>query len=236
MLTNWTYEELGVPTFTIELWNPFQEAGIDDVPPYNIDVSLPDATMARVLQWAEQYLPDAFLAWRPYEHPQLGPVELGGWNRLYVFRNPPGALVEPLAQANARFIIRHAGALPRVEIEEVKVARQDGEVYSVQATVGNAGYQATYLSQMALDNGAAQPVMAEIAGEDLRILDGASQREVGHLSGRSDRRAPYAFWGDPWGTPRRKVSWLVQGQVGTALSICAGCPRAGYDARQVVLE
>jgi hypothetical protein len=235
-MMGWAYEELGIPTFTVELWNLFKEAGFEDVPLYNIDVTLPKDTMAKVLSWAEQHTTDAFLPWRPFDHPQLGPVEIGGWNRVFIFRNPPGSLVEGLAAANARFTFRHAATLPRIEIECVETARQDGDVYAVRAVVANAGYLPTYLTQMALDNDATEPVIAELQGRGIEILDGLPEREVGHLSGRSERRAPYAFWGDPWGTPRRLVTWFVRGPSGAAASVRAGCPRAGYDTQEFFLE
>ena len=45
----------------------------------------------------------SWTGWEAYEHPELGPVELGGWDMFYLFRNPPQqflqAELEPLAVA-----------------------------------------------------------------------------------------------------------------------------------------
>ena len=32
---------------------------------------------------------DAYMPWQPFDHPQLGKIELGGWNNMYTWRNPP---------------------------------------------------------------------------------------------------------------------------------------------------
>ena len=34
-----------------------------------------------MLRWADVHHPgEVFIDWYPFEHPQLGPVELGGWD------------------------------------------------------------------------------------------------------------------------------------------------------------
>jgi hypothetical protein len=60
------------------------------------------------------------------------------------------------------------------------------------------------------------------------VIDGPARRQVGHLSGRSERRSIWTSWGASWGTPRRIMRWLVRGQGGSSLTVEAGCPRAGY--------
>ena len=37
----------------------------------------------------------AYVNWRPFRHPQLGLVEIGGWDKMNFWRNPPPALREP---------------------------------------------------------------------------------------------------------------------------------------------
>lgn len=235
MLMDFTYEELGIPTFTAEIWNLFREVGVEKVPFYNW-IPWPDEIMARVLHWVERQVPNGFIPWLPFDHPQLGQVEIGGWNRVYVFRNPPQDRVESIAEQQARFVLRHAATLPRLEVGEINVEHQGSDIYTIHASISNAGFLATYLTQQALLTGAAPPVWAELQGDKLRILDGPARREVGHLAGRSERRMEWLPWGDPWGTPRRGIHWVIQAEPGTSLTIRAGCPRAGYDAKEIILK
>ncbi len=49
----------------------------------------------KILNWIDEYGgEDAYVDWYTFEHPQIGPVELGGWNRLFSWRNPPHAFME----------------------------------------------------------------------------------------------------------------------------------------------
>ena len=42
------------------------------------------------MQWCDANLPAGsyFQEWTAFDHPQLGPVEIGGWKYKYVFQNP----------------------------------------------------------------------------------------------------------------------------------------------------
>src|SRR6185295_10622338 len=69
---DWIYEHLGQFFWTVEIWAPAREADL------------------KMLAWSDRELGgEGHIDWYPFDHPQLGQVELGGWNRLAVFRNPP---------------------------------------------------------------------------------------------------------------------------------------------------
>lgn len=236
MLVDWTYEEFGILSFTTELWNPFEAAGIEDMPFYHIDVPLSGDMAIQMLNWAEQHVENAFLPWRSVDHPQLGQVEIGGWNRVFVFRNPPVSMVESMAEEQAQFVFRHAATLPRMAIERVDVEYLGTDLYQITAYVTNAGYLPTNVTEMALHTEAADPVQAELHGEKFAVVDGSVQRELGHLSGRSERRAMWTPWGESWGVPRTTTQWVVRSRPDNRLTVRVGCPRAGYDIKDVILS
>ncbi|NNF98187.1 MAG: hypothetical protein HKM93_02325 [Desulfobacteraceae bacterium] len=235
-LSDFTYEELGIPTFCTELWNVYREAGAE-VGHY-LTGPKSEETMLKVLQWVDENVPDGFRTWRSIKHPQLGQVDIGGWNRLLATRNPPGKLIEKEAEPHARFAIRLASTLPKVNVVAVKAECVSTGIYKVQAIVENNGYMATNLTRMGIDNEASLPVTAvlkSVSGDGVDMLDGAI-RELGHLSGRADRRAMYHPHGDKWGTPRRSAVWVIKAEKGTGVSVEAGCPRAGYHEASITLE
>ncbi len=46
----------------------------------------------KMLAWSDEALDGkGYVDWYAYDHPQLGPVELGGWDHVFAFRNPPAA-------------------------------------------------------------------------------------------------------------------------------------------------
>jgi murein tripeptide amidase MpaA len=92
---DWVYEHLGALFWTVEIWAPNKEAGIDQLqldrlvprPPAR---GRPEAAEVERRAVRRQGAHD----WYPFRHPQLGMVELGGWDRLNYWRNPPPHLRE----------------------------------------------------------------------------------------------------------------------------------------------
>lgn len=116
--SEWAYEEKGVLTFATELWDPYTAAGLTKPGFYPLRAWGEDDYIA-LLAWADAYAatiqkPPAYVPWERVAHPQLGAVEVGGWNTIWFFRNPPGALLEAECAKNTRFSIRAARCGPRV--------------------------------------------------------------------------------------------------------------------------
>lgn len=124
----WTYESLGVVSFTNELWND-EQLGL---PP-------PQGVSRRADQ---NFLDDAlllgagFVDWRAVEHPLYGTVEVGGFKKD-VGRVPPTFLIEEMLHRNALFAIRHAQAMPRVVLEAPSVTDLGDGLWAVDVVVRN---------------------------------------------------------------------------------------------------
>jgi hypothetical protein len=90
-----------------------------------------------------------FQEWAKVNHPDLGQVEVGGWNPKFYSQNPPPELLEIWAEKEARFNLMMAGSLPRVMMQEPKVTSQ-GDEYVIEVKVENQGFLPTALSQAQL--------------------------------------------------------------------------------------
>ncbi|HSK10287.1 MAG TPA: M14 family metallopeptidase, partial [Vicinamibacterales bacterium] len=88
-----------------------------------------------------------FQPWTPYRHPQLGDVEIGGWNPKFYSQNPPPDLIETWARNEALFNLYLAQQLAQVKVSEVTAAPAKGVpgVFDVRATVTNEGLIPTAL-------------------------------------------------------------------------------------------
>ncbi|MEG0369535.1 MAG: M14 family metallopeptidase, partial [Hungatella sp.] len=96
-LSDWTFEFLGIPSFMLELWNVYDAAGSKRPPNFHFSPKDEDTDL-EVLRFADREIgPSAYIDWQPIEHPQLGKVEVGGWNRIYVERNPPESYLQALS-------------------------------------------------------------------------------------------------------------------------------------------
>ena len=88
---DWIYEHLGVFGWTTEFWSPMRAAGVD-VGMRFIDwwKDHPIEDDLKMLAWSDNEMGGrGFIDWYPFEHPQLGPVELGGWDEVNVLSNAP---------------------------------------------------------------------------------------------------------------------------------------------------
>lgn len=137
------------------------------------------------LRWNDEELGGRyFIAWHPYSHPQLGPVEIGGVNPKFFRQNPPPEKLEEWAVKEAKFNFLLAGSLPHVKIvsASAKPARREPGVYEVEAVVTNEGFLPTAL-EMAKRVKIVRPDAAElkIEGKTAELAAGAAEQEIGSL-------------------------------------------------------
>ena len=211
-LMDWAYNQHGIYGWVPELWDVWLAAGIDRRDdPEHFHAARDEEEQAALLAWNDAALDGAgFVGWRPFEHPDLGPVEIGGWTFKYPHQNPPGSFVPPIAAAHIRWTDHLATTLPRLAVTQVGVEPLGGDLWRVSVEVANRSFLPTNISQQAIDVRRADPVRIELRLDSGENLDGV-RREVGHLAGRG------AGSPRPWEEPRpaanvARVSWVVRGQ------------------------
>ncbi len=118
------YDHFGVFTYTIELWDLPTEAGIKERKWIEWWRDHPHEEDLQILSWADEHAaPDAYVEWQPYDHPQLGKVELGGWNNMYTWRNPPLDFVESEVKKHYPFMLSLGEMLPHLAIYSLRLVR-----------------------------------------------------------------------------------------------------------------
>ena len=231
----WSFEQLGIFTFSTELWDIWRVAEIAE-PDYFRFMEFGEAAKVDLLRWIDQHVPGGFVDWQPYDHPQLGPVEIGGWVNIWTFRNPPGALIEQECEKNFRFTLRHAACAPSLAIALVTTEPLGANLHRVRAVVENRGYLPTNVSAQAIKQRVAQPVHVTLALENAELVMGDARQDLGHLAGRSERRSEWSPWGHAWGSPRRTAEWLVRGSAGGKITVEARSVKAGVARLTVDLD
>jgi hypothetical protein len=95
-----------------------------------------------------------FTDWTPFEHPQLGQVEIGGFHPKYCLQNPPTHLLEEWVRSHAMWNLALAQHLPLLELAGVETteAGSDGDarLYDVTVRWTNVGGMPTALHQARL--------------------------------------------------------------------------------------
>lgn len=213
----WTYEQLGLLVFCDELWDVRARSGKDYVELNKMnkerDLNGLEEVEAAALKWNDDVLQgEGFIDWQPFDHPQLGPVEIGGWKRI-LRNNAPPQLLEETCEKMSRFLIAHAQAAPKLRAEMHQIEAIGDNVYRISIAVRNDGYLPTNVTQQAIKMNQARPIEARIhLNKKDTLLMGDAKQEIGQLSGYGGRR---------------KVEWTVRFETTPTGTIEISSKRAG---------
>jgi hypothetical protein len=203
---NFAYEMLGIMSFTNELWNAGQYRGRqpDDKSRARERLRFDDD-----LELGAQWVP-----WKPFDHPRLGRIELGGWRRE-TGRVPPPFMIEEMLHRNMAFVLFHASQMPRVTAGPSKVTSLPGGLSEVEVVFRNQGMIPTR-TQRAADKKIGAPDRASIAATASAaqvltggVVDPATNRVTAPDVRRpADLRLPSGIDGDG----ALRLRWLVRGK------------------------
>ncbi|MHC4218391.1 MAG: M14 family metallopeptidase [Planctomycetota bacterium] len=167
----------------------------------------------------EQREGSGFVAWQPFEHPQLGPVEIGGW--VPYFRiSPPPEEIDTIAEKQTAFVLDLAGRFPRVSLAEPEIIRLAAGLYEIKTALVNDGYLPTGTA-MAVRNRRARPYVVRLSVDNERIVTGQRVNKI---------------WAVPGSGGRQEFRWIVQIPDGTELTITVYSEKFGQFERTVWLR
>src|SRR5690606_6137068 len=93
----------------------------------------------KILKWNDEELDgQGYVPWYPFDHPQLGRVELGGWHTFLTWRNPPYKFLEKEIAPLSDFVIYNCLISPKLELYSL-TTRSSGDMHYVQLVLHNTG-------------------------------------------------------------------------------------------------
>lgn len=237
-LDDWLYDHIGVYAWTVEIWSPQRQAGIADYKFIDWFREHPFADDLKLLAWSDEKLGgQGYVDWYPFVHPQLGPVELGGWDGQLVFRNPPPHLLEEELALFPRWLLWHLAISPRLELLEASAEPLGDGAHRVRLVVQNSGWLPSYITKKAMERKAVRGVVAEIElPEGAALATGKVREELGQLEGRAYLPAAPLGWTADATDDRLKVEWVVTAPQGGVVRLLARHPRAGVVRAVVALD
>lgn len=236
---DWVYEHRGMFGFTVEIWSPQQQAGIEVKKPIQWFEEHPVEDDFKLLKWSDEALDGkAYVDWYAFEHPQLGKVELGGWDFQYAWRNPPPHLLEKEIAPFSDWLVWQALITPKLEQHSLDVTALGEGVYQVRLVVQNTGWLPTYVSKKALEKQVVRGVVFEIDLPEGANLKSGKRREVlGQLEGRAYTPSALGVWGGGGATnDRAKCEWVIVAPNGGKVHLTAKHSRAGVVRAEVDLS
>ena len=226
MFMDWAYLHAGVVSWLPEVGqNPCD---------YNKDGRVTDL---EGLRWNDTEMgKKIFVDWKPYNHPQLGQVEIGGFvSKLY---NPasktyvhlmcsPGPIFEDYLVKHTKWNLYLISMSPLVRITNVDVTPGEAGYFKIVASIQNQGFLPTHITQQAIRNKTARIVKAAISLEGAVLVSGGDQVDIGHLPGNTPRST----------SPIKKVEWVVKasGKGSPVATIKAISDRGGTDTKKMPL-
>lgn len=234
---DWMFNHLGIFAFTVEQWDIVGKAGIQDRKFIDWMRDHPHEDDLKILQWAEaNAAPGAYVDWYEFEHPQLGKVELGGWNNMYSWRNPPHHLMGEESERNVPFPLALGKMLPQLEIHTLEVKKVSEDTFALNLVVDNGGFFPTYTSNQGKKRGVMRPVRVELElPEGVGIVNGRAKTEIGHLEGRSNKIGQIFLLATPTDNRARR-EWTFKAPAGSQIGLHIISERAGAIHKQVRLE
>lgn len=236
---DWIYEHLGLYEWTIEIWCPMREAGITEYKYIDWFRDHPVEDDLKMLAWADRELGGkGYVDWYKFNHPQLGEVEIGGWDKIYAFRNPPPHLLEKEIAKFPDWLVWNALISPKLELVSATANKISGDSYRVRAVVQNTGYLPSYVSKRAQQRKQARGVIGEISlPPGAELMSGELRSFAGELEGRAYKHTLMSFWTDTTPTAdRTKLEWVVKAPQGGAVQLVVRHDKAGVVRASVELK
>ena len=110
----------------VEIWAPNKEAGITDYKWIDWYREHPVEDDLKLIKWSDEHCGgQAHVDWKPFLHPQLGAIEIGGWDKMNYWRNPPPNLREREAARFPKWMTQIALSLPRLELLRTEVRSEE---------------------------------------------------------------------------------------------------------------
>ncbi|MFC1565260.1 M14 family metallopeptidase, partial [candidate division KSB1 bacterium] len=224
VMIGWAYDHLGVFSWVPEMgsYAPFCDYDDDG-----------NASQLERLRWNDEELNSRiFVDWKPFIHPQLGQVEIGGFiSKIYndkykTYNNMmcyPGPVFEDFLEKHAKWNLYLVSMSPLVRVTDVEVESIDSDIYKITAEIQNQGFLPTNVTEQAITNRTAKTVKAAIRLTNAQLVGGKTEIDVGHLDG--NRSEPV------------KVEWIVKtdGRSPRAV-IKAVSEKGGTDTKEIVIR
>jgi hypothetical protein len=223
----------GIPCTTVEVWDLISQLGIGNFIERGGFYSSPEMLEEQELKlmaWNEKELNGkAFVEWHSFDHPQLGHVEIGGWTKKFLWRNPPIEFMEEEIERNMYFPIELAKLLPRLKIKETLSRKIRENIYEISLILENNGALPTYVMKHALDIGCTKPGVISIESANGMILLNGKKRQNFDLDGFLNKILTGSRYERENLKDKNKTTfcWIIEAKKPDNLKIHIETPKAG---------
>jgi len=228
----WTYESLGIFSFTNELFSSKQYS-------YKSEPGTQQDRQARYLENQKDRLlfndylefGSMFVPWKPFQHPTFGEIEIGGWKK-YSSRINPQFMLPELCHRNCAFTLFHARQMPQPEIHETEVKPLKPGVFRVRVGLTNQRLIPT-ISTQAQQHHLYRPDVVTIAGPQIKVISAGLVEDRWHNRVKLLKTRPERIVLDAglWFKKITRLEWIVAGK--GSVTITVDCLKGGQLKKKI---
>jgi hypothetical protein len=186
-LIEFAYNQRGCVAYVCELWDIFHRLGVPRMKPFVDHYAHLDEKHVLALAALDRTSNAGrmFQAWRAFQHPQLGEVEIGGVSPLVGLYNPPYEILGEICTRQSAAFLRVMALAPRLALDVPKVERIGDDVARVTVRADNLGYLPSYVLSSAkrLSLDARVFLEAQTLSGNVAVAPNEARLEIGHLDG-----------------------------------------------------
>ncbi|MCK5147575.1 hypothetical protein KAR48_12530 [bacterium] len=210
---DWTAEGLGIFSFSNELWstsqyhNKARDGGRRDRSSDAYQIK-----QKKRLRFDDDVEMGAqYVEWKPFDHPDYGEIELGGWVHE-TGRVPPLFMLEELCHRNAVFTLYHAAQMPLIKLETIKIEKLDHDLYKIWTAIINERAIPT-IGQLAGKNHLISPDIVELKGGRIEVISAGLVKDEWNNQVTPIEHRPERIVLDKGikGNGRQIIQWIVKG-------------------------
>jgi len=239
-LSEFAYNQRGALAWVVELWDLFARLGMKRPAKFvQFYEQVSRADIVKLAWWdRHENGGRSFPAWRRFDHPQLGSVEIGGVDGRVGIWNPPLHELATVCTTQANVLLRMAALAPRIAIATIDRHPLAGGITRVDIRVVNDGYLGSYGPPSAKKLDFNEPVYATATASGCTLVDpGSAHQVLGHLDGWGKGlhtgRNLMAYPGTMGTSNAAWASYLVRGT--GELDVRIGSCRAGFITARVAV-
>ena len=184
-LSDYAYHQRGALAYVVELWDLFKQLGIERKKPFVDHYSkFARKDMRALAEFDRQHNAGRiFGGWKKVTHPQLGEVEVNGFDPRVGIWNPPYERLADTCRAQSAAFLRVAALAPRISVQVVRQERVEGHT-RIHIRVANHGYLPSHGLPSAKALPHSEPLRLTARGDGVTLLAPAEAIvEIGHLDG-----------------------------------------------------
>ena len=156
-----------------------------------------------------------FVDWKPFKHPALGDVEIGG-KVPFVDNTPPKENMDSLFSLQVPWVLELSKKLPRLNIMQSEVKHKGAGVYELIIWVENESYL-PFPTAMGERNEQPAPAVVLLEGKNISILSGKKRTPINSIGGLKNK----------------KLTWLIESEKEVNLNVKLSSVFAWGDEKQI---